>query len=294
MFKTVFVLLMLILVAAPLRADEVMMEGAKPGKWTMDFDAALALAKEKDVPIFLKFTGSNWCKWCILMEDNVFNKPQWPVWAKDKLVLVTLDFPRPNNLPSELAQRNQMLAQQMGVQGFPTYIILDSDGATNLGQLSAGTDKTAESFIAEVKSLIKFSNSGVKAFASELAENEADAYLDLFDQRRQLEQEQAEYANSVGRNWGEEQIAKMREFDTQISSVSDKLRAIEIEAYAGKLSNADENEYRILNSRLKALQAELSAWLSTQPERTPENTKKYQKYQVDLQNLAAEIGQYEQ
>jgi len=39
-------------------------EGAKVGRWTMDLDAAKKLATDKQLPILLNFTGSDWCYWC--------------------------------------------------------------------------------------------------------------------------------------------------------------------------------------------------------------------------------------
>ena len=36
-------------------------DGATPGEWTMDFDAAKSLAADTGRPILLNFTGSDWC-----------------------------------------------------------------------------------------------------------------------------------------------------------------------------------------------------------------------------------------
>ena len=69
-------------------------EGAKVGEWTMDFDAAKTLAKEKNLPILMNFTGSDWCGWCKVMDRSVFSKPKWDAYAKKNLVLVFIDFPQ--------------------------------------------------------------------------------------------------------------------------------------------------------------------------------------------------------
>ena len=68
--------------------------GAELGKWTMDFDAAKTLAAEKEVPILINFTGSDWCGWCKLMDREVFSKAEWQQYAAESLVLVWIDFPR--------------------------------------------------------------------------------------------------------------------------------------------------------------------------------------------------------
>ncbi len=129
-------------------------QGAKPGEWTMDYDAAKVLAKEKNLSILINFTGSDWCGWCKLMDKSVFSKPDWEAFAKENLVLVYIDFPRDKSLvPMNFVARNQKLSDSFGVQGYPTYILLASDSETRLGQLGASKTATPESFIADIKKL---------------------------------------------------------------------------------------------------------------------------------------------
>ena len=156
-----------------LLALDVQKNGATLGKWTMDYDKALVKAKKEDKPIFLQFTGSDWCPWCKLMARNVFSKKVWDNYAKNEMYLVYLDFPRknPNLVPKKYRARNQQLAQQYGIRGFPTYIILDSNGTTELGRLSAGQNKTAYSFIKEVKRLLRKRPSEMKKFLKKLPTN---------------------------------------------------------------------------------------------------------------------------
>ena len=45
-------------------ADDTDASGATLGKWTQDLDAAKKLAKEKDLPMLINFSGSDWCGWC--------------------------------------------------------------------------------------------------------------------------------------------------------------------------------------------------------------------------------------
>ena len=71
---------------------EAEVEGVVPGKWTMDLGAAKQEATEKQLPIMLNFTGSDWCGWCILMERQVFMKKTWSDYAQDHLVMVMLDL----------------------------------------------------------------------------------------------------------------------------------------------------------------------------------------------------------
>ena len=129
-------------------------KGAKAGEWTMDFDAAKTLAREKNLPILINFTGSDWCGWCKLMDREVFAKDEWQAYAKENVVLVTIDFPQDKTrVPMHFVARNQKLSETYGVRGYPTYIVLGADGTTRLGQLGASRDASPSSFIGELKKL---------------------------------------------------------------------------------------------------------------------------------------------
>jgi thioredoxin-related protein len=130
--------------------------GAKLGEWTMDYNAALTLAKKESKPILVSFTKSDRCSWCKLMDNNVFAKKAWKDYAVKNLVLVTIDYPRDKTIvPTKFVQRNKDLAKQMNIHGVPAYILLDADGKTRLGKLGAGKDKTPKSFIQEIDSSLK-------------------------------------------------------------------------------------------------------------------------------------------
>jgi thioredoxin-related protein len=136
-------------------AEKPALEGAELGKWTMDIVAAKALAKEANKPVFINFTGSDWCGWCQLMDKNVFSKEEWQTYAAENLVLVWIDFPKNKSLvPAEFATRNRELAKSYKVEGYPTYVLLGADGETVLGQLGADADGSPAAFIQEVERTI--------------------------------------------------------------------------------------------------------------------------------------------
>lgn len=135
-------------------AEKPAVQGAELGAWTMDTPAALALAKETGKPVFLCFTGSDWCGWCKLMEKKVFGTEAWQAYAKENLVLVWLDFPRDQSLvPEEIAPKNKALSEQYKVEGFPTYVVLSSKGE-ELGRLGADKEATPEQFIKQLKEVL--------------------------------------------------------------------------------------------------------------------------------------------
>lgn len=100
---------------------------AKPG-WQTDYKQAQAEAKGANKLVLLDFTGSDWCGWCIKLDREVFSKPEFQDYAKKNLVLVELDFPRGKEIPAAEKAQNSELATQYQIEGFPTIIVLDSNG----------------------------------------------------------------------------------------------------------------------------------------------------------------------
>jgi protein disulfide-isomerase len=123
---------------------------AKPG-WSDDYAASLAKAKAEDKMVLLDFTGSDWCGWCIKIDNEIFSKPEFQAYAKENLELVELDFPRGKTLPAKVKAQNEKLAQEYGIQGFPTIVVLNSKGKKvgELGYMPGGP----EAFVAELKKL---------------------------------------------------------------------------------------------------------------------------------------------
>jgi thiol:disulfide interchange protein len=147
---------LLTILLSPALANTPLTEGAKPGQWTQDYEAALNLAKEQNLPVMVMYTGSDWCGWCKLMDKQVFSKSEFYAFAEKNIVLVSLDYPRDKSLvPQKYHDRNQRLLRERNIVGFPTYVILKSDGKTELGRLGAGREKTADSFIQEIKDLLQ-------------------------------------------------------------------------------------------------------------------------------------------
>lgn len=169
-------------------ALEVATTGAEPGKWTMDFDAATKLAGEKKMPILLNFTGSDWCGWCKLMDEAVYSKKEWQDYAAKNLLLVTIDFPQDEKIvPEKYKARNGRMQEEFKVEGYPTYVILDSDGKTVIGRLGAGQDKTPETFIGEVEEALRLSPANIEKKVAELGPDKGAAFKAALDGMKSAE-----------------------------------------------------------------------------------------------------------
>jgi len=105
------------------------LEGASG--WVSDLSAAQAQAKASGRPILAVFSGSDWCKPCIMYEQEVFAQPEFAAYAKDKLVLAHFDFPRlKKNQPSAAQIKlNETAAAQLNREGdFPLAVVLSPEG----------------------------------------------------------------------------------------------------------------------------------------------------------------------
>jgi len=96
--------------------------------WLSDYDKALAQAKAEKKPVLIDFTGSDWCGWCIRLNREVFSQEEFKEYAKQNLVLLEVDFPQRKPIAPEQRQKNEELAAKYRVEGFPTLIVLNSEG----------------------------------------------------------------------------------------------------------------------------------------------------------------------
>ena len=109
-------------------------------KWYTDVNKAIEASKQEQKPLFLFFTGSDWCGWCMRLQSEVFKTPEFTAWAKDHAILVELDFPRRTPQPDEIKSQNNQLQEMFKVQAFPTVWFVKpslKDGKTNLEQLGS-------------------------------------------------------------------------------------------------------------------------------------------------------------
>lgn len=122
--------------------------------WLHDWNKAQEQAKANHKLLFLNFTGSDWCGWCIKFDKDVLSQPQFKNFARDNLVLVELDFPRRKSQPTEERKQNTQLAQQYEVLGFPTIVVLNSSGQ-KVWQFDGYFPGGPEAFIEQLQKLPK-------------------------------------------------------------------------------------------------------------------------------------------
>ena len=115
----------LICIATPNSAEAL--EGPNGITWHKDYQSALQASKNLQVPVFALFTGSDWCPWCIRLEDEVLNTQDFADEMKSKMVFFIADFPRKNRPTKTIASQNRRLKEKFRVKGFPTVLLLSSE-----------------------------------------------------------------------------------------------------------------------------------------------------------------------
>lgn len=124
---------------------------ATPEGWTTDLEKALEDAKKEKKAVLVEFTGSDWCPPCIAMRKNVFSKKEFVEGASKNFILVELDFP--NGDPA-LKEKNQPYAEKYAIEGFPTVVLLDSEGK-EFNRFFASEYPKVDSFLAHLGESLK-------------------------------------------------------------------------------------------------------------------------------------------
>jgi protein disulfide-isomerase len=143
--------------------------------WLTDLDQAKAVAAKDKKAILVDFTGSDWCSWCIRLKKEVFEQKDFEAAAQD-FVFVELDFPRGKKQDPALKAKNDALAKQFNIQGFPTVLLLNAQGQAFA--VTGYEEGGAASYLKSLAKFLKDNNAeGVKKFAAKAAAEAKQAEL---------------------------------------------------------------------------------------------------------------------
>jgi thioredoxin-related protein len=101
---------------------------AADSTWLTSVPEAKAKAEKEKKLVFMDFTGSDWCPWCIKLHEEVFSKSEFADYAKKNLVLVQVDFPHNKAQSDALKTANKDLAKKYEIAGLPTLVAMKPDG----------------------------------------------------------------------------------------------------------------------------------------------------------------------
>lgn len=111
----------------PILCALLLSSALRAAPWTQDYAAAVAQAKKENKKLLLDFTGSDWCGWCMKLEEDVFLKAEFGKFADANLVLVKLDYPKKKKLPDAVRAQNAAMKEKYKIRGYPTLVLLDAD-----------------------------------------------------------------------------------------------------------------------------------------------------------------------
>lgn len=115
--------------------------------WLKSIPKAQELSKETKKPIFVEFTGSDWCPPCIMMDKNVFSKEAFLSGAQKDFILVKIDIPQGD---PELSAKNEKVLDAYNVMGVPTVLLLDAEGK-EFSRFSASQFNTVDKMLRELE-----------------------------------------------------------------------------------------------------------------------------------------------
>lgn len=121
--------------------------------WSTNYYQALQKSQATNKPILLLFTGSDWCPYCIKLDREVFEKPEFSKLAGDKFIFVLLDQPKRQSQPAELSATITQLQQKYHITGLPTVVLIDSSERviSELGYQAGGPTAYAKTLLSKIQ-----------------------------------------------------------------------------------------------------------------------------------------------
>ncbi|MEZ4764514.1 MAG: thioredoxin family protein [Calditrichia bacterium] len=89
-FRSLFGLVLLGFLATGFAQEK---ETVEPG-WFTNMDKAMESAGKDGKLVLAYFSGSDWCKPCIMLKKKILTSDTFKKYASEKLVIVQLDFPQ--------------------------------------------------------------------------------------------------------------------------------------------------------------------------------------------------------
>ena len=122
--------------------------------WSTDLPKAQAQAKADNKMVLMDFTGSDWCGWCMKFDKEALSTDKFADYAKAHLELVVVDFPNKKPQSDALKAANKALGEKYGVNGYPTFVVLNADGK-EIGRQVGYAPGGPEAFIAQLEGFSK-------------------------------------------------------------------------------------------------------------------------------------------
>ncbi len=98
--------------------------------WSTSYAQATQTAAQQGKLVMAHFTQSDACVWCVKLEEEVFDTPEFMEWADANVVPLKVDLPVSTRLPRELEMQNKQLKSKYSseIKGYPTILFLNTQG----------------------------------------------------------------------------------------------------------------------------------------------------------------------
>lgn len=94
--------------------------------WILDLDEGLRQARMSGKDVMLVFTGRGWCGHCMILEREVFKKPEFIRAVGNQYVFVELDFTFGDSEQEQAREKRlRRLADERLISGYPTVTLID-------------------------------------------------------------------------------------------------------------------------------------------------------------------------
>lgn len=166
-------------------AGAAMVAPAAGIEWMTDVEEAATKAAQQGKMMLVEFTGSDWCKACILQKKNVLDKPEFVKWVHKNYVPVEMNVPMNATLVGGEAQlnKNKKFCDDYGMKIFPSLMIITPEKVLLGGiQGSSSSPRSAVAALEQYKPM-------VESYRAALRLNGESRALALFEIYRQLPQE---------------------------------------------------------------------------------------------------------
>lgn len=255
----------------PSQGLEIMTEGAQLGVWTSDYPAAQKLAQEQELPLLLFFNGSDWSMSSNTFVQNVLLNQEWLDFQAN-LVLVYLDFPRHNpNFPAELKEQNNQLRIQYGISEFPSMILCTNEGQL-AGNLRANSQSIAHDIVRNVKLFRRRIPSEIDKLVAQIENPTVRENYATFKATSEARQQLLD-----------EVQGKLKEMDATMMQLGMQLEEDIANWIIAQRTPEDQAAYQAATQARKDAEEQLTAFMQTNPPRTPENQQKVQEFQAEIQ-----------
>ncbi len=162
---------------------------AKPKiQWHKQYEYALQEASKSSKPLFILFTGSDWCAWCQKFEQEVLSQPAFAQALSDQYVFLKIDFRLDLKSNTAVFHDYQLLKNRYKAKGFPSVVLINpkEQVIAKTGYQEGGADK----YVQHMDALVKDCQEYERAVANFSTENiEVDDLWHLYEKSVALQRE---------------------------------------------------------------------------------------------------------